>query len=315
MTLVQQNLVSDSALGLARVGPAVSHEALRQLLERDGAVIVENVLEPSALRRLKDELNPWFQDALSGEGAFFGRSTRRFSGLFAKSACVADLAANATVLEAIEAILKGPPEHPSCDAIELNLTQAIAIEPGETPQFLHRDEDLWPFPNTFEIMANAMWMIDDFTIENGATRLIPGSHRWPRDREPVPGEALSATAPAGSVVLWLGGVLHGGGANASQDTRRGLVISYRLGWLASAEKLLLSTPLEIARKLPERVQRLLGYQVHRPNLGWIEGQDPLKWLKGEIGPLAHTADNLTASHEALLMAVQEHPENFLGYLS
>jgi hypothetical protein len=101
----------------------------------------------------------------------------------------------------------------------------------------------------------------------------------------------------------------------SDHVRRGLVISYRLGWLAPAEKLLLSTPPELARTLPERVQRLIGYQLHRPNLGWIEGQDPIRWLKGEIGSIAPAADNLTPAHEALLAAIQQSPENYLGYLT
>ena len=170
-------------------------------------------------------------------------------------------------------------------------------------------------PNTAEIMANAMWALDDFTVENGATRLIPGSHRWPRDRVPLPGEALSAVAPAGSVVLWLGGVLHGGGANVSEGVRRGVVMSYRLAWLAPAEKLLLSTPPEVARRLPPALQRLLGYQLHKPNLGWVEGQDPIRWLNREIGQTAPTADNLTAAHEALLEAVKSRPEDFVGYLA
>ena len=195
----------------------------------------------------------------------------------------------------------------------MNLTQAISIEPGDPAQFLHRDEELFPFPHAFEVMSNAMWALDDFTVENGATRLVPGSHLWPRDREPVPGEALPAEAPAGSVVLWLGGVLHGGGANRSGRVRRGAVMSYRLAWLAPTEKLLLSTPPEVARTLPERLQRLIGYQLHRPNLGWVEGQDPIRWLHGQVGQLAPTEDNLTPAHEALLAALNETPDAFVGY--
>ena len=278
-------------------------------------VVVENVIDARKLATLRQELAPWFDAAFQGEGDFFGRSTRRFSGLFAKSDAAADLALHPAILGAMEGVLKGGPDNPRCDAIELNLTQAIAIEPGEAPQFLHRDEDLWPFPNTSEIMANAMWALDDFTVENGATRLIPGSHLWPRDRQPQPGEAVAATAPAGSAILWLGGVLHGGGANVSAGVRRGVVMSYRVAWLAPAEKLLLSTPPEVARRLPETLQRLLGYQLHRPNLGWVEGQDPLKWLRREIGQTAPTADNLTPAHQALLEEVKQRPENYLGYLA
>ncbi len=314
MTLLQK-VVKDEPAALMRVGSDTSQQRLSELLDEHGVVVVENAIDAGRLAGLRAELAPWFNAAYPGEGDFFGRRTRRFSGLFAKSDGAADLAIHPLVLGALEQALKGGPENPRCDAIELNLTQAIAIEPGEAPQFLHRDEDLWPFPNTSEIMANAMWALDDFTAENGATRLIPGSHRWPRDREPQPGEAVAATAPAGSAILWLGGVLHGGGPNMSDRVRRGVVISYRLAWLAPAEKLLLSTPPEVVRRLPESLQRLLGYQLHRPNLGWIEGQDPLKWLRREIGQTAPTADNLTPAHEALLEEVKRRPDDFLGYLA
>ena len=92
------------------------------------------------------------------------------------------------------------------------------------------------------------------------------------------------------------------------------MISYRLGWLAPAEKLLLSTPPEVARALPEALQRLIGYQLHRPNLGWVEGQDPIGWLRREYADLAATKDNLTAAHEGLLADVGAHPDRYLGYL-
>ena len=305
----------DQAAALPRLGPDADPQMALALLKEHGVLIIENAMSLPRLTRLRAELEPWFQNAFHGDGAFFGRSTRRFSGLFAKSRSAVDLAIDPLVLPVMDGMLKGDGAQPACDTIELNLTQAIAIEPGEAPQFLHRDEDLWPFANTTEIMANAMWVLDDFTVENGATRVIPGSHRWPRDRDPQPGEAMSATAPAGSVILWLGGVLHGGGANTSSRARRGLVISYRLGWLAPAEKLLLSIPPEVARQLPEALQRLIGYQLHRPNLGWVEGQDPIGWLRREYDELAPTQDNLTAGHQALLADVTANPNRYLGFLS
>lgn len=317
MTLVVNNTLEPAAAAqIVHFSLEASPAKVLATLQRDGVVIIENALDPEALQRVRSELAPWFDQAQHGEGPFFGRATRRFSGLFAKAPSTAALAIQPLMLDAVEqALLGSNPAAPHADAIELNLTQAIGIEPGEPPQFLHRDEDLWPFPNSFEIMANAMWAIDDFTVENGATRLIPGSHLWARDREPRPGEAVSATAPAGSVIVWLGGVLHGGGANRSQSIRRGVVVSYRLAWLASAERLLLSIPPDVVRGLPERLQRLLGYQLHRPNLGWIEGQDPIRWLHGEVKDLAPTADNLTPAHEGLLAALAAAPEQFLGYTS
>jgi ectoine hydroxylase-related dioxygenase (phytanoyl-CoA dioxygenase family) len=300
---------------LPRVGADAPAEQVLETLRNEGAVVVERLLSRTAVAAFRADLNPWFERACTGSGAFFGRKTRRFGGLFAKAPSTARLALDPLVLSVMDQLLAGPsPERRVCDSIELNLTQAIGIEPGEPPQFLHRDEELWPFQHDFELMANAMWMLDDFTAENGATRVIPGSHLWPRDRQPQPGEAVAATGPAGSVLLWTGGLLHAGGENRTDRIRRGVVMSYKLGWLQPGERLLLSTPPAVARCLPERLQRLIGYGLHRPNLGWVEGRDPLEWLTGDFDDLAPVGDNLTPEHEALLAAVEADPAQFAGYL-
>ena len=148
-----------------------------------------------------------------------------------------------------------------------------------------------------------MWTLDRFTKENGGTLLLPGSHRRARQlNEQYYDEAVAAEAPAGSAIIWTGALIHGGGANRTARPRRGLVMSYSPAWLAPAEKLMLSTPPEVARALPERLQRLLGYQLHRPNLGWVEGRDPIDWLHGRTGALAPAADNLTPAQTAALDA-------------
>jgi hypothetical protein len=284
-----------------RVAASAGTAEVLTLLEAHGVLVIEDVLSPEALSKVRAGLQPWFERALCGRGPFFGRATQRFSGVFAKAPETVDLAIHPLVLEAMERVLRGrDAAQPRCDRIELNLTQAIGIRPGEAAQALHRDEALWPFAHDYEVMANALWTLDDFTARNGATCVVPGSHRWDRERQPLPHEIVAATAPAGSVILWLGGLLHGGGANRSDRVRRGLVMSYRLGWLAGAEKLLLSVPPEVARGLPERLQQLIGYQLHRPNLGWVEGRDPLDWLHGRLGDLASADDNLTPGQEAWL---------------
>ena len=301
---------------IAHLPASVGVEQVMAVLRRDGAVVIDHALAPDVLARIEAELDPWFNAAFHGAGALFGRNTKRFAGLFAKAPSTAALALHPTVLEVMSRTLKGPdPENPRCDAIELNLTQAIGIEPGEPAQFLHRDDELWNFPHDFELMVNALWTLDEFTADNGATRVIPGSHLWPREREPQPGEAVSITAPEGSAILWLGSLLHAGGANRTDAIRRGAVMSYRLGWLASGEKLLLSTPPEVARRLPEPLQRLLGYQVHRPNLGWVEGQDPIRWLRGEIQALAPVEDNLSPFYQTILDDLERNPENYAAYLT
>lgn len=313
---MDMSLSNTTTLEVVHLPASASADDVLAALLHDGAVVIDHALTPDRLARLDAELKPWFDAAYRGAGLLFGRQTKRFGGLFAKAPSAVDLALHPTVLEVMERTLQGPnPDAPRCDAIEMNLTQAIGIEPGEPAQFLHRDEDLWSFPHDFELMANAMWTLDAFTTQNGATRVIPGSHLWPRDRQPQPGEAVSITAEAGSAILWLGGLLHAGGANRSNAIRRGVVMSYRLGWLASGEKLLLSTPPEVARRLPERLQRLIGYQIHRPNLGWVEGQDPIRWLRGEIDVLAPVEDNLSPFYQTMLDDLEQYPHHYAAYLT
>ena len=280
-----------------------SFEEVRKRLGEAGAVVLRDALAPAQLAEVKRDLEPWFDRAMAGEGLLFGRRTKRFSGIFAKAASTVCLALHETTLRLAEEVLTAPQNGaPMCERIQLNLTQAIAIEPGEPAQMIHRDEDLFPLPVGVERMINVMWTLDDFTAKNGATQVVPGSHLWPRDRMQTAGEALPATAPAGSAIVWLGSTLHGGGANCSSAVRRGVVVSYNFGWLAQAEKLLLSIPPAVARELPERLQELIGYQVHRPNVGWIEGRDPKEWLHGEFDQLARCADNLPPQFAAFLEA-------------
>ncbi len=271
------------------------------LLRTHGALIVEDAAAQLPFDDAVGELEPWFERAFTGTGPFFGRRTKRFSGVFAKAPATAHLACEPFVLSLVEAVLKGPdPEAPRCDCIQLNLTQAIGIGPGEPAQVLHRDEVMFPFAHDFEVMVNVMWVLEDWSAENGATRIVPHSQTWPRTRLAEPHEIATASAKRGAAILWLGSIVHGGGANKTERIRRGLAYSYSLGWLAQSERLLLSTPPEVARQLPERVRRLIGYQLHKPNLGWVEEKDPIEWLHGRTGELAPADDNLTPAQEALV---------------
>jgi ectoine hydroxylase-related dioxygenase (phytanoyl-CoA dioxygenase family) len=131
-------------------------------------------------------------------------------------------------------------------------------------------------------MINCMWAVDEFTADNGATLVVPGSHKWPKDRQPEPHEITQGAMPAGSVLIYFGGLLHAGGANRTQKPRTGLVLSYCLGWLRQVENHYLAIPLELAKTFPKRLQRLIGYFVHEPNLGCVEGQDPMRLLTGDL---------------------------------
>lgn len=290
-------------MSLPRLSRADGHPALIAALKETGACVVTDALSPQRLAQVEAELTPWFEAAACGEGPFFGRRTRRFSALFAKSVSTIPLAIDPLVLLAAETMLGAGGR--GCDCIQLNLTQAIGIGPGEPAQHPHRDDDFFPFPHAgAELMINALWTIDPFTAANGATCIAPGSHRWDRKRAATPDQFIPAEAPPGAVTLWLGATLHGGGPNTTEAIRRGVVMSYSAGWLAPAEKLLLSISPALARTLPERLQRLIGYQIHRPNLGWVEGRDPLDWLNGDVGALAAAGDNLTPWQEERLRALR-----------
>lgn len=128
-------------------------------------------------------------------------------------------------------------------------------------------------------MINCMWAVDDFTAANGATLLAPGSHKWARDRRPEPHEIVVGEMAAGSVLIYFGSLIHGGGANRTDRPRTGLVLSYCLGWLRQAENHYLALPRDLVAAFPERLQRLVGYFVHKPNLGALEGRDPIELLQ------------------------------------
>ncbi|MEX1364113.1 MAG: phytanoyl-CoA dioxygenase family protein [Nannocystaceae bacterium] len=257
-------------------------ETVHEIIERDGCIILEGASTAAQVAELRAELEPHFEATPASRGDFYGHATKRVSSLIAKSPQCRRMAIHPAVLAIMdEFLLRG------CSEYQLNLTQAIEIGPGEPHQFIHSDDGMFPFshPGT-ETMINCMWAVDEFTADNGATLVVPGSHRWERDvllpiREPTADEIVSGCMEPGSVLVYLGSLLHGGGANRSMAPRLGVILSYSLGWLRQSENHYLAVPKACAEQLPERLQRLLGYCVHMPNLGQVEGRDPIDWLRGE----------------------------------
>jgi ectoine hydroxylase-related dioxygenase (phytanoyl-CoA dioxygenase family) len=285
----------------ASVGPAVINE----ILEQDGCIVIEGVLGARQVDALAAELEPHFDEVPNCAGDFYGYVTKRVSGLAAKSrACQAMIIHPAILAVMDHFLLKG------CRGYHLNLTQAIRIGPGEPQQVIHLDDLMFNFAHPeFEAMINTMWAVDDFTTENVATHVVPGSHKWPLDRQAQPHEEAQGVMKRGSVLIWLGSLQHGGGANRTVKTRTGIVHSYSLGWLRQAEPQYLAVPLEIAMTLPEKLQRVLGYFVHEPNLGSVEGQDPIGILTGDLAVNGHFREflpeevrPLLAEHRAKLKA-------------
>lgn len=249
-------------------------DAFAKALAEDGYVIVEDIISPALAGALAGEIEPHFIATPPCIGDFYGWNTTRVGGLLAKAPLTQELALHPLILALVERFLS-----PSCDCIQLNLTQAIRVHPGERAQAPHRDEEMWPHePKLAPWLINVMWPLGEFTLENGATRIWPASHRAELDRALDPSLSIAAEMKPGAALIFLGAVTHGAGANLSAAPRSGVIISYCLGWLKQYENQVLAYPPEVARWFPEPLQRLIGYQMHRPNLGGWEGQDPIEAL-------------------------------------
>ena len=253
---------------IAQVAAADGAEPALQALEDFGATVITDAIDKEVLRAVNAELDPFVERADPARSFlnpalswFFGDKTRHVAGVAGKSPTFAStILCHPFFLSLADAILG-----PSCADYQLNIAHLLDRGPGAECQMLHRDELVWihvPQPHP-ELQLAMIIALEDFTDENGATRVVPGSHRWPRDRQPDDFEIAPAVMPAGSAVLYLGSTLHGGGANTSERLqRRGLHLSYVVGWLRPEENNVLSTPREVARGLPRRAQELIGYSAH-----------------------------------------------------
>lgn len=246
-------------------------------LETEGYCIVRDT-QTARVQAAARGLDPVFAATPFCDGLFYGRRTKRFGSLLKRSPHVAHLVLDDLILSAVERILA-----PGCDRIQLNLTQAIEIHPGEVRQFPHRDHDMWRgATGDQEYLVNVLWPLTPFTAENGATHIFPKSHGAKGMIRTDLGDPIIATCEPGSAICFLGSTAHGAGANISKEVRRGLLISYSLGWLKPYENLWLAYPPEIARTFPPELAALAGYAQHRPNLGNYEGQCPSILLKGDV---------------------------------
>lgn len=254
---------------------AVDHHA--GTLTRDGWCAFGRAVEPGLIAGIEADLDPHFAATPLCQGAFYGERTKRFGSLLTRSPAIERLVMHPLVLEIVEQMLL-----PWCERIALNLTQAIEIHPGALPQLPHRDQDMWQGPKGgLEYLVNVMWPLTAFARENGGTRLWTGSH-FDQDVPFLPED--DSTVPAvvpGDALLFLGSTLHGGG-NVSTAPRRGIVISYCLGWLKPFELQWLVYPPLVARHFSPELAALVGYAQHRPNLGNVEGQCPSILLREQV---------------------------------
>jgi ectoine hydroxylase-related dioxygenase (phytanoyl-CoA dioxygenase family) len=267
-------------MDVPRVGSDAAVDEVEAALRSAGCVVVERLVPDELMDGIQADLEPFLGATPPGGDEFTGFNTRRTGSLLARSRDFGKLAAHPTVIGTLDRVLG---DHAT--SYQLHLTQIIEIGAGEPAQLVHRDQwafDFFPFPAGFEVECHTMWAMSEFTEENGATRLIPGSHEWEDRLRPSVDETVPAEMPKGSVLFYLGSVYHGGGANRSASARRGVNVGYTLSWLRQEENQYLACPPDIARDLPEDVARLAGYRRGAYALGYYgDLRDPYDAVRGE----------------------------------
>jgi len=264
-----------------------------------GWCLIEDALPRSALVALEADLQPSFEHTLFSTGGFYGERTKRFGRLLSRSQHAARLVEHPLLLGLAETALK-----PWCDTIQLNLTQAIEIHPGALPQLPHRDQDMWQgIKGEVEYLVNVMWPLVPFRHANGATLIYPHSHGLAALRDDDPGEPVAIECDPGSAIVFLGSTLHGAGGNRTDQPRRGIIVSYCLGWLKPYENQWLAYPPAIARHFSPELAALVGYRQHRPNLGNYEGLCPSVLLQGSLPERIGAIDALRPDQTAMVAAM------------
>ena len=264
-------------MGLHHFPPTASPDSVARFLGEHGYAIVDDVVTDEVLDRFAIEIDPFVEASARGRDVYDGRHTRRTGALIARSPAARELVMHPTVVDTVKAFLS------HATAVQLHLTQVISIEPGETAQKPHRDQmafDFFPFPPDYHVQCNTMWALTDFTNENGATHVTPGSSQV-SDTAGASLPEYQATMRRGSVLFYDGKVLHGGGANRSSSVRRGVNITYSVGWVRQEENQFLACPPDVARTLDDDLLCMMGYQQGAFALGYVgDQQDPLAALRG-----------------------------------
>jgi ectoine hydroxylase-related dioxygenase (phytanoyl-CoA dioxygenase family) len=247
---------------------------IAQRLADDGYVIVSGMMTSGDVRVARADLSRVLAATPTGRNAFEGFATQRVYALFAKTRAFDQAATHPLLLEVLDQVL---------GHYQLSAPVGIRIGPQESAQVLHRDDSIYPLPQPHPpVVVNTMWPLDDFTVDNGATRFIPGSHRWEPGRQPTAEDRVVAAAmPPGSAMFYLGSLWHGGGANRTRAPRLGVILEYASAWLRPQENHCLAVPRNVVRQLPERLQELLGYNIYPPFLGYVDGSHPRKVLSAE----------------------------------
>ncbi len=265
---------------LKHLAATASPDEAAAILKEDGAVVIDQLISAEAMDNVANELKPFIDATRFGPDNFAGRRTKRTGGLIGRSRACRDLVMNPTILATTKKVLA------HAMSFQLHLTQVIAIGAGEPAQPIHRDQwafDFFPFPKGYEVQCNTLWAMTDFTEQNGATRVVPGSNLFDDKLQFTEKDSVPAEMTKGSVLLYTGAVYHGGGANRSDATRVGINITYNVSWLRQEENQYLSVPLEIAKTLPVDLLRLMGYARGAYALGYVDDlRDPIEVVRPDL---------------------------------
>ena len=256
-------------------------EEILQILDDDAGLIIDNFLDEDGLERIKSDLKPYLNVTKNGQDEFTGYKTKRVGALMARSKTCQDLALDHFINQMADSFLG-----PHCESYQLHFTSAIQIGPGESSQILHRDRGVWGgyIPRKIETQLSTVWAINDFTKENGATQVVPGSHKWHKDRQPLPEEIAYAEMQAGSVFIYTGSVLHGGGTNNTDEPRLGVFLHYAPSWLRQEENQYLSCPPEVAKDFSPELRSLIGYSKGGYVLGFFTDPEDKEGKLESVSP-------------------------------
>lgn len=271
-------------MALKHLPPTSTKDEVAAALRADGACIVDNLASNDLMDRLAEEMDPYVDLTTPGLDDFVGKKTRRTGSMIARSLAARELIQNPLVLGTTGVILE------KASVFQLHLTQIISVFPGETDQPLHRDElawDFFPFPTDYDIQCNTIWAMTDFTAENGATRVLPGTHKLgPKvtaSEAALQSELDRAEMTRGSCFFYTGKVFHGAGANTTDAVRQGVNITYCVGWVRQEENQYLTTPIEIAKTLDEDLLKLMGYQMGGLAVGYVRDfEDPMVTIRDDM---------------------------------
>lgn len=257
--------------------------AVAARVEHDGYAILTDVVDGSYCRALVSEIDRLEREQAIPYGAndFEGFRTRRIFNLIASGPRFRELVLEPRLLAVVEAILG--------EGFLLSGTTSMHIRPGETSQLLHPDDGMVSLPRPHPAtMLTTLWALTEFTKDNGATRLVPGSHLragFVPTPEEEAAEAICAEMPAGAVLVFHASLWHGGGPNTTRAVERyGLSIQYVAGWCRQQQNLMLGTPREIVASYPRRLQELIGYSLYKNVMGHVDRQHPLRLLGVDARP-------------------------------